>query len=92
MDSSVKVGVRIRPPLASEASQGLSISDRDIRDNAIAYKSSTFTFDNVFSSSMSQQNLYEQTAYPMLKSFLEGFNVTIIAYGQTGSGVMIHND
>lgn len=35
---------------------------------------------------MSQQALYSQTAAPMLKSFLEGFNVTIMAYGQTGSG------
>lgn len=35
---------------------------------------------------ITQQDLYQQTAAPMLKSFLDGYNVTIMAYGQTGSG------
>lgn len=35
---------------------------------------------------MSQEELYKETAAPMLRSFLEGYNVTIMAYGQTGSG------
>ena len=33
---------------------------------------------------MSQEELYTMTAAPMIKKFLEGYNVTIIAYGQTG--------
>ncbi len=35
---------------------------------------------------LSQYQLYAQTAAPMLKSFMEGYNCTIMAYGQTGSG------
>jgi len=35
---------------------------------------------------LSQEELYKETAAPMLRSFLEGYNVTIMAYGQTGSG------
>lgn len=35
---------------------------------------------------LSQYELYAQTAAPMLKSFMEGYNCTIMAYGQTGSG------
>lgn len=35
---------------------------------------------------LSQYDLYAQTAAPMLKSFMEGYNCTIMAYGQTGSG------
>jgi hypothetical protein len=53
---------------------------------SLTMKGQTFTFDHVFNSNMSQTELYTQTASPMLKSFLEGYNVTIIAYGQTGSG------
>lgn len=30
--------------------------------------------------------LFNSTANPMLQSFMDGYNVTIIAYGQTGSG------
>jgi len=40
----------------------------------------------MFGSDMSQTELYNSTAGPMLKSFVEGYNVTIMAYGQTGSG------
>lgn len=46
----------------------------------------TYTFDHVFGSDLSQEELYKETAAPMLRSFLEGYNVTIMAYGQTGSG------
>ncbi len=45
-----------------------------------------FTYDHVFGPDMSQEELYSQTAAPMMKNILEGYNVTIMAYGQTGSG------
>lgn len=44
----------------------------------------SFTYDHVFGPQVAQGKLYELTARPMLKPFLEGYNVTIIAYGQTG--------
>lgn len=31
-------------------------------------------------------DLYEEALQPLMDSFLQGFNVTVIAYGQTGSG------
>jgi hypothetical protein len=34
----------------------------------------------------SQEELYSKISEPMLDSFLEGYNCTVIAYGQTGSG------
>lgn len=46
-----------------------------------------FTYDHVFGPQVAQGRLYELTARPMLKPFLEGYNVTIIAYGQTGQSV-----
>jgi kinesin family protein 4/21/27 len=49
-------------------------------------KKSTYTFDHVFGEDLSQSQLYAKTAAPMLSSFMEGYNCTIMVYGQTGSG------
>jgi hypothetical protein len=54
--------------------------------SSLQFKGQTFTFDHVFGLEVSQVDLYTETAAPMLKSFLEGYNCTIMAYGQTGSG------
>lgn len=53
---------------------------------SLVFKGQTFTFDHVFGTDLSQNDLYYKTAAPMLKNFLEGYNCTIMAYGQTGSG------
>jgi kinesin family protein 4/21/27 len=53
---------------------------------SLIFKGQTFTFDHVFGMELTQNELYERTAAPMLKNFLEGYNCTIMAYGQTGSG------
>lgn len=84
MESTVKVGVRIRPLLSKERHQNNSLTNFD--SQSIEFKNQTFTYDYVFGMDLPQQELYQNTAAPMLKSFLDGFNVTIIAYGQTGSG------
>ena len=83
MSSSVKVGVRIRPLLAKERHQNNSLTSYDAE--SIEFKNQTFTYDYVFGMEMPQAELYHSTAAPMLKSFLDGFNVTIMAYGQTGT-------
>jgi Cdc6-like AAA superfamily ATPase len=54
--------------------------------HSLVFKGQNFTFDHVFGMELSQNELYGRTAAPMLKSFLEGYNCTIMAYGQTGSG------
>lgn len=46
----------------------------------------TFTFDAVYDEYSSQREIYDQTAYPLVESVLEGYNGTIFAYGQTGCG------
>lgn len=46
----------------------------------------TFTFDMVYDWNSSQEEIYNQTAFPIVESVLEGFNGTIFAYGQTGTG------
>lgn len=82
--SSVKVGLRVRPLLSKERGQPTTINVTD--ESSLTFKGQTFTYDHVFPSDLSQNDLYTQTAAPMLKGFLEGYNVTIMAYGQTGSG------
>lgn len=45
----------------------------------------TFTFDRVIGPEEGQPAVYE-CATPLVDSFIEGMNVTILAYGQTSSG------
>lgn len=40
----------------------------------------------MFGEELSEEQFYDRTAAPMLDSFMNGFNCTILAYGQTGSG------
>ena len=45
-----------------------------------------FTFDAVYDKDTLQKNFYDESAYPIVESVLQGFNGTIFAYGQTGCG------
>jgi len=83
---SVKVGVRIRPLLSKEKHQAVTLAPEKCSRQSLSFKGQQYSFDHVFGSDLSQQYLYQETAAPMLKGFLEGYNVTIMAYGQTGSG------
>ncbi|KAJ3183837.1 Kinesin-like protein kif21b [Geranomyces variabilis] len=46
----------------------------------------SFTYDHVFDTLSTQEEVYEGCCRPLVDRFLEGFNATILAYGQTGSG------
>ena len=45
-----------------------------------------FTFDATYDWNSTQDQVYQDTAYPIVHSVLEGYNGTIFAYGQTGTG------
>ena len=45
-----------------------------------------FTFDCVYDRNSQQENIFVETAYPIIENVLEGYNGTIFAYGQTGTG------
>ncbi|CAL8072816.1 unnamed protein product [Orchesella dallaii] len=45
-----------------------------------------YEFDGVFDESAMQDEVYENTAAPLVRSVLEGFYATVFAYGATGSG------
>lgn len=81
--SKVCVGVRVRPLLDRE-DQAVVSHPSNVQIQLS--KEHVFTFDYVFQSNESQNELYERAIMPMTKPFMDGYNVTLIAYGQTGSG------
>ncbi|KAK9158587.1 hypothetical protein Scep_005161 [Stephania cephalantha] len=50
------------------------------------WSSESYKFDEVFVESASQKRVYEVVAKPVVESFLNGYNGTIMAYGQTSTG------
>ncbi|XP_003511005.1 kinesin-like protein KIF18A isoform X1 [Cricetulus griseus] len=45
-----------------------------------------FVFDAVFDETSTQMEVFEHTTKPILHSFLNGYNCTVLAYGATGAG------
>jgi hypothetical protein len=48
-----------------------------------------YAFDRVFDMDSTQEEVYEQTAKPLIQSVLNGFNATVFAYGATGAGTYL---
>lgn len=46
----------------------------------------SFSFDAVYDTESLQRVVYDETAFPLVESVIEGYNGTIFAYGQTGCG------
>ncbi|XP_064555470.1 chromosome-associated kinesin KIF4 [Drosophila montana] len=89
MSDSVAVALRVRPLVKSEVERGCRIAVQRPVDGipqVTVNCSDSFTYNYVFDSSDSQQNVYETCVRSKLKKLLDGYNVTILAYGQTGSG------
>jgi hypothetical protein len=92
----VKVVLRCRPLNSKEREDGREkIVEMDTAigqvvlhnpkgDNSEPPKS--FTFDAVMPESITQKEVYDIAARPIVASALEGYNGTIFAYGQTGTG------
>ncbi|XP_049590422.1 kinesin-like protein KIF17 isoform X2 [Syngnathus scovelli] len=45
-----------------------------------------FTFDGTYFTDQTTEQMYNESAYPLVEGVTEGYNGTIFAYGQTGSG------
>ena len=45
-----------------------------------------FTFDSVYDWNSEQENVFTDTAWPIIQNVMDGYNGTIFAYGQTGTG------
>lgn len=40
-----------------------------------------FTFDAVYGGESTQRQVYDETAFPLVESVIQGYNGTIFAYG-----------
>jgi hypothetical protein len=92
IECNVKVVVRTRPMLTLEKLRSCSnVLTHNVAARSIGIKGGEgadrlFSYDGVIPSRVSQEDSYKMTARPMIDSFFEGYNQTIMAYGQTGSG------
>ncbi|XP_061793784.2 kinesin-like protein KIF17 [Nerophis lumbriciformis] len=92
---SVKVVVRCRPLNDREkalSSKMIVTVDLQRCQCFIKKPSSTdepakqFTFDGTYFTDQTTEEMYNESAYPLVEGVTEGYNGTIFAYGQTGSG------
>jgi kinesin family protein 3/17 len=93
---TVRVVVRCRPLNSKETADGRERivhvdagAGQVVLRNAAAQQGEppkAFTFDKAFDEAFSQQQIFDETARPIIDSVLEGYNGTIFAYGQTGTG------
>ena len=89
---SVKVMVRCRPmnPNEQEFKSKICVQlddiARQVRLTSNENVQKCFSFDKVFDLNKLQASIYEDSAFSLVESVVEGYNGTIFAYGQTGCG------
>jgi len=87
-ECNIKVMCRFRPLNKSEVAAGSTkiMKFPPNSDDALSVGGRVFLFDHVFKENVSQEQVYNQAALPIVKDVLSGYNGTIFAYGQTSSG------
>ncbi len=82
--NNVKVAVRLRPLNAREQLAGSTeaIAFSPHSSQIHAGPEHCFTFDSVFGPDSGQKEVFETLVHPLLESFINGYNCTILAYGQ----------
>ena len=79
--SQVRVAVRARPlSFAEQTRGGKEIVNLSSTNRTISLGTNDFTFDSVYDSKLSQNDLYNDLSRPLLSSFLEGYNATVSIY------------
>ena len=86
--SSVRVAVRIRPQLPREIIDACKICTFKTPGEPQAWIGSNkaFTYDYVYDTTATQEEVYDDTVRQLIEGCFEGYNATVLAYGQTGSG------
>lgn len=77
--------VDLLPPKLARSNSDES-KGRNDRVMDTGMRKSSYTFDRIFPCKTTQHEIFDSTITPILNSFLDGYNGTIICYGQTGSG------
>ncbi|XP_060966435.1 kinesin-like protein KIN-14U [Cannabis sativa] len=84
---TIRVFSRVRPFLAVERRkipEPISIGTEKITVKSAGVKKE-FEFDKVFPQEVNQGDVFAEVE-PILRSALDGYNVSVLAYGQTGTG------
>ena len=88
----IKVSVRCRPMNQKEKSEGYQNcvdvdSDRgEVNVRLANTPKRTFWYDKAYGMNSTQEQVFQETAMPIVESVVQGYNGTIFAYGQTGTG------
>ncbi|KAF7831314.1 kinesin-like protein KIN-12F isoform X1 [Senna tora] len=81
---NIDVVVRIRPS-NSRGVEGDRII-RKISPDTLCVGDRQFTFDSIFDSNSSQEDIFQSVGVPLVKNALAGYNTSLLSYGQSGSG------
>ncbi|KAL8300301.1 hypothetical protein RB597_010082 [Gaeumannomyces tritici] len=94
--TSVRVAVRIRPPL-KPSDPGYDLIPQRFQRSMVQVTSDTsltidapqgrklFVFDRVFDSEVDQEGVFDYVS-DCVNAFTQGYNVSLLAYGQSGAG------
>ncbi|OBZ89051.1 Kinesin-like protein KIF21B [Choanephora cucurbitarum] len=75
---------RAQPRFANLANDDvLKIFDKTVK---VVSQNKLFTFDHVFGTESTQEEIFSTIGDQLIRKFIEGYNITILAYGQTSSG------
>ncbi|XP_061193729.1 kinesin heavy chain-like isoform X1 [Saccostrea echinata] len=85
-ECGIKVVCRIRPLNSSEEKAGSKFVVKFPTEDSINCGGKLFVFDRVLKPNVTQEQVYETAAKPIVADVLGGYNGTIFAYGQTSSG------
>ena len=82
---AVKVVVRCRPLFGKELDENrqsivrVDVAAAQVRITNAAGNPKSFTFDATYDENTIQKNFYDESAFPLVESVMEGFNGTIFA-------------
>ena len=88
----IKVSVRCRPMSSKERAEGYqSCVEVDGERGEVIVRMPNqpvrnFFYDKAYGQSSTQEQVFQETAMPIVESVCQGYNGTIFAYGQTGTG------
>ena len=88
----IKVSVRCRPMNQKEKNEGFQScvevdSERgEVNVHLANMPKRTFWYDKAYGVDSTQDQVFQETAMPIVESVVQGYNGTIFAYGQTGTG------
>jgi putative methionine-R-sulfoxide reductase with GAF domain len=90
-EDRIQVAIRARPLNAKESGNAVvwrfsTGSIQELKDDGTSATGKRFSYDYVFSPTVTTANVYEALCKTIVEGAMEGYNGTIFAYGQTSSG------